>query len=209
MKKAKKNIILNNKDKSYDELFKLIQDDEEAKVKALLETRGVRDKLKLLSENNKTGLYDVKLLNFIVDAEPENYVRERVVRGGQAYNPKTDIMKEYTNYLLHQMSKEDYEYTRKLLSDESKTYYVKISVVYHLPIPKNDSAYKTVLKATGAVMHDKTPDIDNYDKFIIDCLHNVVYDNDKRLIYINSSKKYSLHPRTELSVSILELKEEL
>ena len=56
MKKAKKNIILNNKDKSYDELFKLIQDDEEAKVKALLETRGVRDKLKLLSENNKTGL---------------------------------------------------------------------------------------------------------------------------------------------------------
>ena len=35
MKKAKKNIILNNKDKSYDELFKLIQDDEEAKVKAL------------------------------------------------------------------------------------------------------------------------------------------------------------------------------
>ena len=30
MKKAKKNIILNNKDKSYDELFKLIQDDEEA-----------------------------------------------------------------------------------------------------------------------------------------------------------------------------------
>ena len=145
MKKAKKNIILNNKDKSYDELFKLIQDDEEAKVKALLETRGVKDKLKLLSENNKTGLYDVKLLNFIVDAEPENYVRERVVRGGQAYNPKTDIMKEYTNYLLHQMSKEDYEYTRKLVSDESKTYYVKISVVYHLPIPKNDSAYKTVL----------------------------------------------------------------
>ena len=67
MKKAKKNIILNNKDKSYDELFKLIQDDEEAKVKALLETRGVRDKLKLLSENNKTGLYDVKLLNFIVE----------------------------------------------------------------------------------------------------------------------------------------------
>ena len=98
MKKAKKNIILNNKDKSYDELFKLIQDDEEAKVKALLETRGVKDKLKLLSENNKTGLYDVKLLNFIVDAEPENYVRERVVRGGEAYNPKTDIMKEYTNY---------------------------------------------------------------------------------------------------------------
>ena len=147
MKKAKKNIILNNKDKSYDELFKLIQDDEEAKVKALLETRGVKDKLKLLSENNKTGLYDVKLLNFIVDAEPENYVRERVVRGGQAYNPKTDIMKEYTNYLLHQMSKEDYDYTRKLLSDESKTYYVKISVVYHLPIPKNDYAYKTVLKA--------------------------------------------------------------
>ena len=147
MKKAKKNIILNNKAKSYDELFKLIQADEEAKVKALLETRGVRDKLKLLSENNKTGLYDVKLLNFIVDAEPENYVRERVVRGGQAYNPKTDIMKEYTNYLLHQMSKEDYEYTRKLISDESKTYYVKISVVYHLPIPKNDYAYKTVLKA--------------------------------------------------------------
>ena len=100
MKKAKKNIILNNKDKSYDELFKLTQDDEEAKVKALLETRGVKDKLKLLSENNKTGLYDVKLLNFIVDAEPENYVRERVVRGGQAYNPKTNIMKEYTNYLL-------------------------------------------------------------------------------------------------------------
>lgn len=57
MKKAKKNIILNNKDKSYDELFKLIQDDEEAKVKALLETREVKDRLKLLSENNKTGKY--------------------------------------------------------------------------------------------------------------------------------------------------------
>ena len=53
MKKAKKNIILNNKDKSYDELFKLIQDDEEAKVKVLLETRGVKNRLKLLSENNK------------------------------------------------------------------------------------------------------------------------------------------------------------
>ena len=45
------------------------------------------------------------------------------------------------------MSKEDYEYIRKLISDKCKTYYVKKSVVYHLPIPKNDSAYKTVLKA--------------------------------------------------------------
>lgn len=57
MKKAKKNIILNNKDKSYDELFKLIQDNEEAKVKVLLETRRVKYRLKLLSENNKTGKY--------------------------------------------------------------------------------------------------------------------------------------------------------
>lgn len=164
------------------------------KIKELLNTLEVPEK-------------DEHIINFIIEGKPENYVRERSGRGNHFYNPKSNKMQSYKLSFLKMMSKDSYNYTRELIKNLEANYFIELKADYYLPIPKADSIKVSALKEKKIIRPIIRPDLDNYDKFLIDSLHNVVFEDDKRVVSISSNKYYSLNPRTEIEIIITEYKD--
>ena len=70
---------------------------------------------------------------------------------------------------------------------------LKIRFVFHIKRPKahfRTGKYSNELKKTAPVYHTKRPDVDNYVKFYMDCMNNVVYLDDSQVIDIYAKKEY-------------------
>lgn len=145
-----------------------------------------------------------KIIKFTILGEPINYVRERVVKG-HAYNPKKKDMIKVRNKLKDLLSAQDRLYLERLLYSDT-VYYVNVTMKFYLEIPKNTSNIKAAKMLNNLIRPAKTPDIDNLEKFIIDALHEVVYDDDKKLVEAHGYKYYSNEPRTELEIEIIQYK---
>ncbi len=65
-----------------------------------------------------------------------------------------------------------------------------------------DSTSKTELNAKlhGLIEHTQKPDLDNLEKFILDCANGILYNDDSQIISIKSSKQWSENPRTEIKI---------
>jgi len=74
--------------------------------------------------------------------------------------------------------------------------------VNHFGTGKNSGKIKDSSPAFPAVM----PDIDNYEKFILDCMNGIVFVDDRQVVSIRSDKRYTLNPRTEVNITELNLK---
>jgi Holliday junction resolvase RusA-like endonuclease len=135
--------------------------------------------------------------------EPENYVRERYTgRGNRFYNAKEGIMKDMKGILRSLIPGDIKIELEKLLKKEDAVYYVHLEVDFYLKTPDGDSIVKTILKEKKVIRPAIRPDLDNYDKLLIDVLHDLVYDDDKRLVSIKSNKYYSMNSRTEIKITI-------
>jgi len=56
------------------------------------------------------------------------------------------------------------------------------------------------LKASAPKYPDKKPDIDNFEKFVFDCLSGVVYRDDAQIVSCLHDKRYSENPRVEIEI---------
>ena len=68
---------------------------------------------------------------------------------------------------------------------------VVIDVSFYMPIPK--STPKRILNhmQLGQYHHIKKPDIDNLQKFLLDCLNGILFVDDSQVIEIRARKIYS------------------
>lgn len=148
--------------------------------------------------------FDNYIFSFIINKKPESYARERKGRGKHFYNPKEGIIKEYKEIMKKQLSKKE-----KLIVEDSfkKESYIELYCDFYIPIPKNDSIKTAAQKEMKMILPAKRPDLDNYEKLLLDALHDVIYNDDSKVIKISGSKFYSMDPRTELKV-ILKVKKE-
>jgi Holliday junction resolvase RusA-like endonuclease len=171
----------------------------------------IKEKLndpKFIEEATKKFLEGSRVIeiNFTKHGQPENYVRERYTsRGNRFYNAKEALMRETAKELKQLVSPENRMILDKLVVDPTAEYYVEMEADFYIKIPNADSIEKTVLKERGIIKPATRPDLDNYDKYIIDTLHGVIYDDDKRVISIKTNKLYSINPRTELKIKIIIL----
>jgi len=146
------------------------------------------------------GLFDFKV---VLNREPENYVRERYTgRGHRFYNAKEKVMKEIHAEIAAMVPELYKGYVDRLVKDEIE-FYVRMRVEFYVKIPKGDSVETTILKETHQIRPAIAPDLDNYIKLLADVLHGIAYDDDKRLVTIDSEKYYSLKPRTEIYLQFL------
>lgn len=161
------------------------------------------DKIYKYIENNNLNIYETSIdIYFTINRKPENYVRERSGWGKHFYNPKESLMKEYRLICSKQLSAEQKEFIQDAISDTNDLYCVAIEATYFYPIPKGDSIKMSALKESGKILPTIRVDLDNYDKFLLDSLHDVLYDDDKHVVSIKSEKRYSLTPRTEVHAII-------
>lgn len=136
----------------------------------------------------------------IRSGKPEAYARERKGRGG-FYNPKGQLMLEHRKDLLKSISKQERDTLKELISSD-KEYYVELTLKYYVPVPKTDSKKNQILKLNDILLPiSRTGDLDNLDKFYLDTCHDVLYDDDKRVVRISAEKHYSIDPRVEITAN--------
>jgi len=162
---------------------------------------------KYVNDVTEKFLKEIKTFQFSLfrKGDPVNYVRERYTsRGHRFYNKKEAIMKEMNELFMGQVP-EDFKEEFVQLKKES-IYYVDISADFFVKIPKADSVETVVLKENKIIRPAITPDVDNFVKLLVDTLHNVIFDDDKRVLSLDVNKYYSINPRTEVKIKIEVIK---
>lgn len=77
---------------------------------------------------------------------------------------------------------------------------VSLDITFYLPVPKSTSKPKTRQMLNGVIHHISKPDIDNLQKFILDCLNGLVIEDDRRVVEIRARKLYSTKPGTLIRI---------
>lgn len=163
--------------------------------------------LKKIKDIEEKYFIEEKEINFTILGSPQSYSRERKTsRGNHFYNPKTGKMNDFRKQVAKGLSKEDYNFCKNLISNNS-SYSLSIIVDFFIKTPESDSLEKAALKEAKIDTAVKRPDIDNYQKFFLDSLHDVFYADDSLVSEIHARKFYSIDPRTEAKIIIKQIKE--
>ena len=146
-----------------------------------------------------------RIIKVTVPGKPIALSRPRFRRTGkfvQCYNAQSEDENNFRINVKAALSEDDSEFLRKLLTSD-KTFYVSIGCIFYVPVQKNCSKKVLAQKLNNEIRPAIRPDIDNYLKFVLDSIHNVFYLDDACVTEIlQTSKRYSQDPRTELTVVI-------
>ncbi|KKN93644.1 hypothetical protein LCGC14_0194760 [marine sediment metagenome] len=107
-------------------------------------------------------------------------------------------------------SKKDEEAIRKQLTGVPEDFPLSGQLSIHLQFfktpPKATPKWKLLFMDKGMIRPNKSPDLDNYIKLILDALNGIIWEDDRYIVSINASKFYTTdNPRTEVKVYILPL----
>jgi Holliday junction resolvase RusA-like endonuclease len=80
---------------------------------------------------------------------------------------------------------------------------LQLDVTFFMYIPNGLS--KKIGGGEGGVPHYIRPDIDNLLKWILDCSNKILYNDDAQVTTVIARKIYSKLPRTEFSITRLEI----
>lgn len=146
-----------------------------------------------------------RIMKVTVPGKPLPLNRPRFRRRGkfvQCYNSQTEEENNFKNAVKNALSDEENAFLVDLMKSK-KTYYVTLGCIFYVPIQSGTSKKMREKKLNNEVRPDKRPDIDNYIKFVLDAIHNVIYTDDACVTEItNTSKRYGEEPRTELTITI-------
>lgn len=114
--------------------------------------------------------------------------------GRRAYNPKFKE-KQYCQWQIQS------QFNRKAPIQGP----LIVSVAFHMPIPKGTSKPRTRQMLNGVMHHIKRPDVDNLQKFILDCLKTIVFEDDSQIFEIHAKKIFSETPKTIIQIGEVEV----
>ena len=178
-----------------------------SKEEKFIKKLGDPDYIKIISDKYLSNKKEI-FLNITRQGQPENYVRERYTgRGNRFYNAKEALMKEMKKEILGMIELSKMQELQTLIQNKNAVYYVYIDMDFYLKTPEADSVDTKILKEQKVIRPSIRPDLDNYIKLLIDVLHDVVFDDDKRVMKMTADKYYSINPRTEIKIRIEVIKE--
>lgn len=80
---------------------------------------------------------------------------------------------------------------------------VYLDVTFYMPVPKSTSGIKKRQMVNGVLHHIKRPDIDNLQKFLLDCINKLVIEDDSQVVELRARKVYSGRPGTLIRITCL------
>lgn len=72
-----------------------------------------------------------------------------------------------------------------------------VTLYYGIPIPKN---LEPRIKRGEIIYPTKRPDMDNYEKSVLDAMNGIVYKDDAQIVATFHKKRYTRNPRVVISV---------
>ena len=124
----------------------------------------------------------------VVDGKPVSWAAHKGY-GKRAFNPKFKERKYYQWIIKDQCE----------LSAPIKTA-VKVNVMYHMIMPTSFSKKKKLQALSGNLAHVKRPDLDNLNKFLMDCLKGIIFEDDSQVYKIECEKIYADKPKTVINI---------
>ncbi len=113
--------------------------------------------------------------------------------GKKAYNPR------HKEKLFYQWQLRSAYNREKPISQP-----VKISMVFHMPIPSTTSKARRRQMLNGIIHHVVRPDCTNMQKFSEDTLKGIILEDDSQVVQIESRKIYSETPKTVITIEVLD-----
>jgi Holliday junction resolvase RusA-like endonuclease len=126
-----------------------------------------------------------------VDGEPISWNRPGIIRT-KTKTVVYDTQKDLKKKIQWQM--------RSQYREEPLTVPIIVDLTFKMPIPKQTSAKMRRLMLMGMYHHYKRPDIDNLQKFYLDCMNELVFADDAQISEIRARKVYANIPGTLIRI---------
>lgn len=129
-------------------------------------------------------------MRIVIDGTPIAKKRPRFARKGNfvsTYNSQDKEMKAVRAMAARQVT-------------ETLSGAISVILTFIMPIPKSATKKKKEMIYSGTMLHTKKPDLDNLEKFILDCLNGIAFDDDSQIVNMTSTKVYGDEPRTEIVI---------
>lgn len=128
------------------------------------------------------------MIEFTVPTAPVAKARARSTRSGQHYTPQKTV--DFENMVAW--------YAKAAMA--GKPLYegaLIVTLYYGIPIPKT---LEPRIKKGELIYPTKRPDMDNYEKSVLDGMNGVVYKDDSQIVATFHKKRYTRNPRVVISV---------
>ena len=145
-------------------------------------------------------MIDSEKMHFIIPGNPIPKARPRFGRF-KVYDPQGDVKHECKCAFRKQMLQNGIEMVKNRLL------IVDLELYTCIPnkAPKRISNAISMNEQQGIrTYHGKRPDIDNYIKFYLDAMNEVVYYDDGCICRVPAEKFYSTNPRTEITINVFQ-----
>ena len=125
-------------------------------------------------------------LSLIIPGKPIAQKRHRHTKKGFTYDPS-------------KLEKDDFISKIEKKPKLPFNFNIHLQLYFYIPRPKNHyrtGKYSDQLKKGVPYYCKSRPDIDNYIKFVMDCLNGIIYKDDSQVVHVEATKIYSTDPQT-------------
>lgn len=135
---------------------------------------------------------------FVIPGDPIANARPRKGKWGM-YDPQAKLKKQVKAQLLVQ--KQELTKHDNVKIDEKAVYlpynqFYEVGVTFYLPIPKNAPKSKKNMLSWNCIENDSNKDLDNLEKFILDCATEILFPDDRYVTSLKSKRFSSENPKT-------------
>lgn len=146
-------------------------------------------------------------MKFVIEGEPLSKKRHRhFIRNGysQTYDPQQKE-KEYVKHLLskqlrYYLNHQDKEIAKEALN-LAKEQSFTVTLWFYMPVRESVTNSKRMALYWNLEYHTKKPDLDNLEKFYLDCGNGILFPDDRFITSVVKRKQYSDIPRTEIKIT--------
>jgi len=151
-------------------------------------------------------------MKFTIPGNPIAKARARTVtRNGftKTYDPQF-VKKRTIQARLKCFIKQAFDSANKEMHLEASdlafnhAYRVELNFYFRIPHSASKSERNAIL---WGIPHNSKPDLDNCEKFYLDCANGILFPDDSMIVSLSSKKFYSDKPRTEIDVMPLNKKQ--
>ena len=149
-------------------------------------------------------------MKFIFNHTPISKKRHRSTRSGRTYDPqekeKNSIKQQMKNEIEKFIFGDENQKTEACETVNSK--YIHCCFVFEIPIPMSDSEVIKNYKRWSILKPNVKPDLDNLEKFYLDCANEIFFTDDKVVISCLKKKIYSTYDNPRVIMNVESVKDQ-
>lgn len=131
------------------------------------------------------------MIKLTIHGKPIPQQRPRLSKNGKVFSKQFKEKRFVQWQIKSQMNDQD------AFKDRDAS--ISVEIAFHMPIPSSWSQKR--LKSVLGKPHHVKPDVDNLEKFYLDCMNKIVYPDDCQISQLYCKKIYSDKPRVMINIS--------